>query len=104
MFKLGKNFKHFANYDWIQINKKSKILKSPVEFSAASFLRQYSETQPKCILTTDFVEKFIALLDVYIGKSLLYRQERLNYLPLDKSLGGCSLYGPEILIRFFGKH
>ena len=102
LFKLGKNFKHYANFDWLQVNKKSKILNSPVEFSAAEFLRQYAWQHPDTRLV-DFTESFIQFLDIYIGKGLLYRQERLHYLPLDKSKGASSLYGPEILIRFFGK-
>jgi hypothetical protein len=99
---LGKNFKHFANYDWLQVNKKSKILIAPMEFSAAAFLRQYASSQNDSSCN-DFIENFISFLDIYIGKGLLYRQERLHYLPLDKSNGACSLYGPAILIRFFGK-
>ena len=102
MFKLGKNFKHFANYDWLQVNKRSKILSAPTEFSAAAFLRQFAASQNDDF-SSDFIEKFISFLDIYIGKGLLYRQERLHYLPLDKSSGACSLYSPAILIRFFGK-
>lgn len=102
LFKLGKNFKHFANYDWLQVNKKSKILMAPTEFSAASFLRQYAASQNDSS-ANDFIEKFISFLDIFIGKGLLYRQERLHYLPMDKTSGACSLYGPAILIRFFGR-
>lgn len=99
---MGKNFKHYANYDWIQVNKNSKILNAPVSFSAADFLRQYSNSHHDG-RKAHLVENFISFLDVFIGKSLLYRQERLHYLPLANSKGAASLYGPEILIRFFGK-
>lgn len=102
LFKLGKNFKHFANYDWLQVNKNSKILNAPVSFSAADFLRQYANSQPDDG-KIDLINNFIIFLDIFIGKNLLYRQERLHYLPLAHSKGASSLYGPEILIRFFGK-
>ena len=75
---------------------------APVEFSVAEFLRQYAASQNDGSIN-DFIEKFISFLDFYIGKGLLYRQERLHYLPLDKTNGASSLYGPAILIRFFGK-
>jgi len=101
LFKLGKNFKKFANFDWIQVFKKSKILNAPVEFSLARFLKQFAISQPNP-RTVEFVDNFIHFLDIFIGKNLLYRQERLHYLPLCKSVGSSSLYGPEILIRFFG--
>jgi hypothetical protein len=103
LFKLGKNFKHFANYDWLQVNKKSKILMAPVEFSVADFLHQYAISQNDNAIK-NFIESFIPFLDIYIGKGLLYRQERLHYMPLDKSKGASSLYGPVVLIRFFGKN
>lgn len=75
---------------------------APTEYSAAAFLREYAVSQNESS-SNDFIENFISFLDIYIGKGLLYRQERLHYLPLDKSCGACSLYGPAILIRFFGK-
>ena len=74
---------------------------APAEFSASVFLRQYSSSQSDSF-SNEFIEKFIDFLDIFISKGLLYRQERLHYLPLDKSRGACSLYGPAILIRFFG--
>ena len=86
----------------MQVNKNSKILNAPVSFSAADFLRQYGNSHQDGRII-HFIEKFISFLDIFIGKNLLYRQERLHYLPLANSKGATSLYGPEILIRFFGK-
>lgn len=101
IFKLTKNFKRYANADWIMVTKRGKILTAPVKFSAADFLRQYAGNQTDESASV-FVCNFIRLLDVAIGKTLLYQQERLHYASLDKSPGAAALYGPEVLIRFFG--
>lgn len=103
LFKLAKNFKHYANYDWLQVNKKSKILKTPANISIDNFLRQYLESSPDLESRKAFIDSFIDYLDVLIGKNLLYRQERLNYLPIHKTNKATQIFGPEILIRFFGK-
>lgn len=104
LFKLAKNFKHYANYDWMQVNKKSKILKTPAALSVYQFLMQYGEGSPALESKKYFITSFIDYLDIFIGKNLLYRQERLNYLPIYKTNKATHLYGPEILIRFFGKY
>ncbi len=102
VFNLGKNFKAFSSFDWNQVMKRSKVLAAPVEFSAADFLRSFAQLDngPETKL---FIENFIKYLDYSIGKSLLYRQERLHYMSLDKNRPISSLYSPTILIRFFSK-
>lgn len=101
IFKLCKNFKHFANLDWIQISKKSKVLNAPVQYSVSDFLFDYCEEQ-KDSNTLQFINNFISFLNIAIGKKFLYRQERLHYLPLFNRSDATLIYGPEILIRFFG--
>lgn len=101
MFKLGKNFKFYSSFDWNQIMKKSKILAAPVERSAADFLHSFSKQENSQEMSL-FVDNLIKYLDVAIGKGLLYRQERLHYLSLDRNKPLSSLFGPMILVRFFG--
>ena len=102
IFKLGKNFKFFSGFDWNQVMKRSKILAAPVDFSVADFLQSFAKVENNQE-TTLFIENFIKYLDVAIGKTLLYRQERLHYMSLDRSRNASNLFSPMILIRFFGK-
>lgn len=102
IFKVGKFFKFFSSNDWNMVTKQSKILAAPAQFSVAEFLQQYSNQQnnPE---TKVFVDNIISYLNFSIGKELLYRQERLHYMALDRNRPATSLYGPMILVRFFGK-
>lgn len=102
IFKLGKNFKHFANFDWMQVAKRSKILSTFPELTVELFLQTYADEQAN-LATGQFVSKFLELLNVSIGKTLLYRSERYQYMLACKKAKPTSIYGPEILIRFFGK-
>ena len=97
---MNKLFKKVAHQDWLFLVKSSYIIRAPARFSVANFIEDFAKKYPR----DNFSLHLIRFLNHYIGKALLYQQERAQHSTLDQTVGYAYLYPPSILVRFFGIH
>ena len=100
--------------DWEYVTKEHQVVPLPREITVVDLLKSYRESVPDKTpgsTEADIFDEVMSGIKLYfdraLGNILLYRFERQQYLAIKKKYPDTpmsEIYGPEHLLRLFGKY